>query len=130
MLLQLGFCPLPHTPAYDELVKLAELHAAASTDANVAEVRVVVAGAAKVLHAVAVAYLALQTTRPELASLVRFRFFVVPFAALPLAGYIARHDSWYNRHIQVCAHAHRHQMMQSIIAATSAIRVFSSIQVT
>ena len=40
-------------------------------------------------------------TRPELARLVRFRLFVVPFAAQPLAGYLARHDSWYNRHIQI-----------------------------
>jgi hypothetical protein len=34
MVMQIGFCPLPHTPAYDELVTLAEMHAAAATESN------------------------------------------------------------------------------------------------
>jgi hypothetical protein len=62
---------------------------------SVAEVRIVVGGNPTVLHAMTTAYLALCTTRPDLLQLVRFKFLLVPFAFNPLAGYIARYDSWY-----------------------------------
>jgi hypothetical protein len=66
-----------------------------------AEIHIVIAGSSKVLHAVAVAYLALTTRNHDLMRVLRFRFYAVPFASLPLAGYLARHDSWYNRHMLI-----------------------------
>jgi glycine cleavage system pyridoxal-binding protein P len=48
MVLQIGFCPLPHTPAYDDLVALAEMHAATATESAPAELRIMIAGSNKV----------------------------------------------------------------------------------
>jgi len=63
------------------------------------EVRVVVAGGDALLHQMLCAYLLLRQSRNEYFSGIRLKLFLSPLEKNELAAFLARHDSWYNRHI-------------------------------
>lgn len=62
-------------------------------------VRIAIAGGDLLLHLVAAAYSVLRRRNPEVFHGLRIRFFVIPTAKNCLAGYMARHDPWYSRHV-------------------------------
>merc|ERR1740137_75149 len=45
------------------------------------------------------AYCGLYRDHPDLASMFDLKFFVIPFIRNLTSEFIARHDSWYSRHI-------------------------------
>jgi len=64
------------------------------------EVRFAVTGNDATLHHTAAAYVLLRQKNPEVFHGLRLRFYVLPTSRNnSLAGYIARHDPWYYRHI-------------------------------
>lgn len=87
--------------AYSRLFALARAYSAEVNARNGTprEVRIVVAGGDALLHHVAAAYTALRANQPAMLRGLAFRFFLAPFARSALAGYVARHDSWYQRHV-------------------------------
>ncbi len=62
-------------------------------------VRLAVSGGDTLLHHVVAAYTLLRKKNPELFHGLRVRFFLLPSSKCHLAAYIARHDSWYYRHV-------------------------------
>lgn len=98
---ELGVTPFPRTPYVDELLDIFEMHSASAAIAadKHCEVRIVVAGGPHVLHCVTCAYLVLKIERPDLFQFIIPRFFLLPIVPIPLSAYLARHDSWYNRHV-------------------------------
>ena len=96
---KLGHTAFPHTPLYDHLVDLFEIHTTGATELSTSQIIIAVCGGSHVLHALICAYLGLCANRPELCKLVEPKFLILPFVSNPIANYIARHDAWYNRHI-------------------------------
>lgn len=62
---------------------------------------IMVAGGDRLLHSFLCAYLSIWQSHPDWMAGIHMRFCLVPFGPGPhtVAGYIARHDSWYNRYV-------------------------------
>jgi len=86
---------------YARLFTLARAYSAEVNARNdvAREVRVVMAGGDALVQHVAAAFHALRANQPAMLRGLSFRFYLAPFARGGLAGYIARHDSWYLRHV-------------------------------
>jgi len=65
------------------------------------ELRLVVAGGDRLLHAFLCAYLLVIQQNPEYIRYVDPKIMLVPFRTNHFASFIARYDSWYNRHIYI-----------------------------
>jgi len=65
----------------------------------------VVAGGNTTLHFAITAFAALQRDHADIAQNFDIRFYLVPFRPCLLCGHLARHDSWYSRHVFVPFHA-------------------------
>jgi len=61
----------------------------------------VVAGGDRLLHAFLCAYLLVAQQNPEYIRYVDPKIMLVPFKTNHFASFIARYDSWYNRHIYI-----------------------------
>eukprot|EP00493_Phyllostaurus_siculus_P024298 UN24637 len=65
----------------------------------------VVAGGNINLHYVITAYAALQRDHADIAKNFDLLFYLLPFKSCLLCEHLARHDSWYSRHVFVPFHA-------------------------
>ena len=65
--------------------------------------RIMLAGGDELLHQVVCAWCALKQTKPDLFDGLRPKVYLLPFSRNHVAAFMARHDSWYNRHVYVPA---------------------------
>jgi hypothetical protein len=97
--LKAGAMSFPHTPSYELLKKILGMYQ--NTGDAMTHVRLCCAGGDAVLHNVLCAYMQIHQSNPQLLESVQVHFYLVPLQENHFAAYIARHDSWYNRHIFV-----------------------------
>jgi len=65
------------------------------------ELRFVIAGGDLLLHQFLSAYLFCIQSNPQLLTGLKCKFCVVPWQSNGVSAFLARHDSWYNRHVYV-----------------------------
>jgi hypothetical protein len=92
--------PFVHVPIFDELVALFGMY----RDSNRVQpltLRLMISGADELLHQIICAWCSIKQTKPELLDGLAPKFYLLPFSRNHLSSFLARHDSWYNRHIYV-----------------------------
>jgi len=103
-LMCLTYMPYPTTPFYEQLKAVLEQYKDTRKrkegEKNL-ELRLVVAGGDRLLHNFLCAYLLVIQQNPEYIRYVDPKILLVPFRTNHFASYIARFDSWYNRHIYI-----------------------------
>eukprot|EP00475_Leptophrys_vorax_P014003 TRINITY_DN20364_c0_g1_i2.p1 TRINITY_DN20364_c0_g1~~TRINITY_DN20364_c0_g1_i2.p1 ORF type:complete len:892 (+),score=200.27 TRINITY_DN20364_c0_g1_i2:26-2677(+) len=96
-----GFTPYPKTPVYDKLYNILRSFSQHANEEDPVEIRIVLAGDDGLVHRFVCAYMCIVTEQPDVLIGVVFRIFIVPFQRCAIAGYIARYDAWYHRHVYV-----------------------------
>lgn len=61
--------------------------------------RLVVAGGDRLLHQVLCALMHIRQAEKELLDGIQLQWYIVPWAVNHVSAFLARHDSWYNRHV-------------------------------
>lgn len=95
----------PTTPLFEELCKVFATYRDSRTPNSITSnspastLRFMISGSDELLHNFLCAYLLVKQTKPELLEGIRPRFHILPMSRNNLSSYLARHDSWYNRHI-------------------------------
>lgn len=93
--------PLPKTDAFDRLEQLVE--AALASQSKPFTIRLVIAGGDGLLHNLLCAFIQiLQSKSDRWKDDVRLKFYILPCRVNTenhLAGFLARHDSWFFRHL-------------------------------
>jgi len=89
----------PEPTMYEPLVTQIKKLMYGVTAENKLTLRLVLTGGDRLMHSFLCAYLRILQAEAALAENIIFKFYVVPTGLNYLACYIARHDSWYNRHI-------------------------------
>jgi len=66
-----------------------------------ADVRIVLAGGDKVLHHFLCAYASILQLDDQLLKGLNLKFYIIPTMRNQVAAFLARRDSWYNRHVYI-----------------------------
>jgi len=97
-LMCLEYIPYPTTPFEEQLETIFANYA---TVPKPITVRLVIAGGNKLFHSFLCSYMRMEQIHMEWIKGINIQLFVVPWSSNDLANFIARHDSWYNRHVYV-----------------------------
>jgi len=97
-LMCLDYIPYPTTPMLDQLDMLFATYALVPKPINV---RLVIAGGNKLMHSFLCSFMRMEQLHQEWTKGINLQLFVAPWGSNDLANFIARHDSWYNRHVHV-----------------------------
>jgi len=89
----------PESTMFEPLLKNIKKLMYGVSPVNKLTLRLILTGGDRLMHSFLCAYLRLLEAEPALAENVNFKFFVIPTGLNHLACFLARHDSWYNRHI-------------------------------
>lgn len=97
-LMCLEYIPYPTTPFEEQLETIFANYA---TVPKPITVRLVIAGGNKLLHSFLCSYMRMEQIHMEWIKGINIQLFVAPWSSNDLSNFIARHDSWYNRHVHV-----------------------------
>jgi hypothetical protein len=97
-LMCLEYIPYPTTPFEEQLETIFANYA---TVPKPITVRLVIAGGNKLFHSFLCSFMRMEQLHMEWIKGITIQLFVAPWSSNDLANFIARHDSWYNRHVHV-----------------------------
>lgn len=97
----LGFTPYGQGPIFHQIKNVLTKYKKITNIDDPVELRFCLTGGDALISRFVSAYMAIFTQFPKLLVGTIIRIFLVPFESSALASYVARHDSWYNRHILV-----------------------------
>jgi hypothetical protein len=95
----LSYTPFPDTPLRDALLYLIKSYSSFADEEDPVEIRLVITGDDTMIHRFVCAYMSIALEHPDLLKGILLRIHLVPFQNCAIAGYIARYDAWWNRHI-------------------------------
>eukprot|EP01006_Ploeotia_vitrea_P036394 TRINITY_DN66013_c8_g1_i1.p1 TRINITY_DN66013_c8_g1~~TRINITY_DN66013_c8_g1_i1.p1 ORF type:complete len:996 (-),score=557.05 TRINITY_DN66013_c8_g1_i1:33-2801(-) len=104
------FVPYPTTPILERLEKILDCYQCSMLSSGAGtggdgttqiDLRLIVSGTNQMLHNMVCAYMSIIQQQPHRLKGLRPRFYLVPMQRNYLASWLARHDSWYNRHVYV-----------------------------
>lgn len=91
--------PFPTTPVLDMLKQILAEHDPLRNDQKTTELRICIVGGDRMLHNFLCAVLYVKLIEEELLKNINLKFYLLPAQRNHVAAFLARHDSWYNRHV-------------------------------
>eukprot|EP00456_Euglypha_rotunda_P077447 TRINITY_DN7311_c0_g1_i4.p1 TRINITY_DN7311_c0_g1~~TRINITY_DN7311_c0_g1_i4.p1 ORF type:complete len:364 (-),score=53.02 TRINITY_DN7311_c0_g1_i4:22-1113(-) len=92
--------PYPGSDVYDKYFQILTTYSSRGRDKKLA-LRIILGGGDRLLHFFLCAHLRILQTEPQLLKGLDVRFYIVPMEPNHVSSYLARYDSWYNRHVYV-----------------------------
>ncbi len=92
--------PFPTTPVLETFKTLLADHDPLRNDQKTTELRICITGGDRLLHSFLCAVSHIKLMEEDLLRNINLKFYLLPAASRNhVAAFLARHDSWYNRHV-------------------------------
>lgn len=91
--------PYPDCPSVEILRSLLEEHKPNFDEMKNTDLRIVVAGSDKLLNNMLCSWLYIRQVEEDSLKNLNLKFYILPTARNHMAAFLARYDSWYNRHV-------------------------------